>query len=65
MEERVRTFNLSLEKELQINTDALYLNLGKGLMDKDGRANLSLFRGGTHPNEKGYELIAKELGKVF
>ena len=65
MEERVRTFNLSLEKELQHSTDALYLNLGEELMDKEGRANLSLFRDGLHPNEKGYELIAKELGKVF
>lgn len=64
MEERVKTFNLNLQKQLQA-TNACYLNLAAGLTDKNGCINPSLFRDGLHPNEQGYELIAKELKKQF
>lgn len=64
MEERVKGFNLNLQKQLQ-ETNACYIDLTAKLTDKNGLTNLSLFRDGLHPNEQGYEIIAKELKKQF
>lgn len=64
MDARIRTFNLNLRKQLAL-TGTVYVDLASVLTDKKGMTDLSLFRDGLHPNEKGYEKIAEELKKLI
>ena len=64
MEKRVATFNQRLQQQL-VASGATYVNLAPALTDKNGVIDLSLFSDGLHPNEKGYERMAKELKRLI
>lgn len=58
-EMRIRKINEMLQK--QLSKEITYIDLAPQLTQNDGTINSSLFRDGLHPNEKGYECIAKRL----
>lgn len=60
-EERIATLNKELQMELASAPYTTYLDVSKGLVLPDGKIKKELFRDGLHPNEKGYEQIAKVL----
>lgn len=60
MESRIEKINTTLQKELTAS-GATYIDLAPQLTDKSGTIDPSLFLDGLHPNEKGYECIAKTL----
>lgn len=60
MESRIEKINTTLQKELTAS-GATYIDLAPQLTDKSGTIAPSLFLDGLHPNEKGYECIAKTL----
>ncbi|MEG1722310.1 MAG: SGNH/GDSL hydrolase family protein [Bacteroidales bacterium] len=62
MESRIANLNENLRTRLSA-TDVSYMDLTDCLTNNDGVINHSLFSDGLHPNEKGYEYIAKELKK--
>lgn len=62
-EMRIRKINETLQKRLA--TEITYIDLAPQLTQGDGTINSSLFRDGLHPNDKGYECIAKELKKYL
>lgn len=64
MEKRVATFNQRLQQQL-VASGVTYVNLTPALTDKNGVIDLSLFSDGLHPNEKGYERMAKELKRLI
>lgn len=59
-EARVRKVNAEIKKQLA-STGAIYIDLSSQLVNSKGVIDLSLFTDGLHPNEKGYECIAKKL----
>lgn len=60
MEARVKKVNSELQKQLPI-TGVTYIDLAPQLTEPSGTIDSSLFLDGLHPNEKGYERIAKVL----
>lgn len=60
MEVRVKKVNGELQKQLKA-TEAIYIDLAPQLTNPNGEIDLSLFSDGLHPNEKGYEQMAKVL----
>ncbi|MBN7815821.1 SGNH/GDSL hydrolase family protein [Algoriphagus pacificus] len=60
MEKEVEQINLKISQMADL-ANAIYLEVGKGLLLPDGKLNESLFSDGLHPNESGYQVIAKEL----
>jgi lysophospholipase L1-like esterase len=59
-EERVRNLNLSIA-QLAGLLDLRYIDIGKKLLDQDGKIDESYFLDGLHPNEKGYEVLGPLL----
>lgn len=64
MQERVKEYNVKLQQVLKEKT-AIYVDLTSCLTHKDGSINLSLFTDGLHPNQEGYNQIAKGLKKYL
>lgn len=64
MDARIKTFNQHLREQL-MSTDAVYVDFSSAMTDKKGVIDLSLFKDGLHPDEKGYEKIAEELKKLI
>lgn len=60
MEERIRELNAKIRALLPAGVT--FTEAGEALL-KNGKIDESLFRDGLHPNEKGYERIAKKVGK--
>lgn len=60
MEARVKKVNSELQKQLP-TTGVTYIDLAPQLTEPSGTIDSSLFLDGLHPNEKGYERIAKVL----
>lgn len=60
MEARVKKVNSELQKQLP-TTGVTYIDLTPQLTEPSGTIDSSLFLDGLHPNEKGYERIAKVL----
>lgn len=60
MEARVKKVNSELQKQLPA-TGVTYIDLAPQLTEPSGTIDSSLFLDGLHPNEKGYERIAKVL----
>lgn len=63
-EEKVADLNLAIAQLTgKLNID--YADIGKSMLQKDGKINESLFSDGLHPNEKGYSLIGLELRRFL
>ncbi|MEN2282657.1 SGNH/GDSL hydrolase family protein [Algoriphagus sp. SE2] len=60
MEKEVVEINLKISQMADLQ-NVPYAEVGKGLLQSDGKLNESLFSDGLHPNEEGYQLIANEL----
>ncbi|WP_296701890.1 SGNH/GDSL hydrolase family protein [Algoriphagus sp.] len=60
MEKEVNQINLKISQMADL-ANAAYVEVGKGLVGEDGKLNEGLFSDGLHPNEEGYQLIAKAL----
>jgi len=58
-EPRVKKLNLELA-QIAGDFDAYFIDPGKVLLDKDGKIVEGYFSDGLHPNDKGYQLLAKE-----
>ena len=64
MEPRIAALNpLIAQVAEQENVD--YLNIGEGFLTPSGMIDASLFVDGLHPNEAGYEKIAKKIAPTF
>lgn len=61
-EQWVKTINQSI-RQMTEQAGYQFTDVGKPLLQKDGKINESLFNDGLHPNEKGYGLIANEIAK--
>lgn len=64
MEKEVSRFNLKISQMADL-ANCAYLEVGNGLLSPDGVLNESLFSDGLHPNEAGYQVIAKELVPIL
>ncbi len=62
--EDIMKINTRIEKYCQDN-DYTYINMYDFLTDKDGNFNEEYTEDGLHPNDKGYEVITKELKKYL
>lgn len=60
MVEEVNHLNLKISQMADL-ANVTYIEVGQGLLTAEGELNESLFTDGLHPNEEGYQLIAKEL----
>lgn len=61
-EEHLKKLNEQLRNALPHDDHIQYIDVSKALLQKDGKIDESLFIGdGLHPNEKGYQRIAKEM----
>lgn len=60
-EEKVARINALIEKNLVIDGQTDLVDLTSALSLPNGKVNPELFLEGLHPNEKGYEAIAKGL----
>lgn len=60
-EKRIADLNKKLQSMLEFSSYATYIDVSKNLVLSDGKIKKELFRDGLHPNEKGYEQIAKVL----
>lgn len=58
----VKTINQSIRKMVE-KEGHQFAEVGAPLLQKDGQIDESLFKDGLHPNEKGYQLIAKEIAR--
>ncbi|MBN3583452.1 SGNH/GDSL hydrolase family protein [Algoriphagus aestuarii] len=59
-EDEIKELNKEISKMAeQVNVD--FAEVGKELLLADGKLNETLFSDGLHPNEEGYQLIAKSL----
>lgn len=63
-ESRVSQFNLKLSM-FALNNGFEYKSIGNVLLNDKFKINEDLFSDGLHPNEKGYQLLGKELNKVL
>lgn len=61
-EERVANINLKIA-QLAGNLDVDYTDVGRVLLNTDGKINETLFTDGLHPNSKGYNKLAPEIRK--
>lgn len=60
MIKEVNQLNLKISQMADL-ANAMYIEVGQDLVTADGELNESLFTDGLHPNEEGYQLIAKKL----
>lgn len=60
-EARVKELNAMLKHQLPMDAQLQLLDFTQELSLPDGKVNESLFSDGLHPNEKGYQVIAKLL----
>lgn len=60
MEERVKKINEEI-CTMAGQENCTFNDAGTALLQHDGKINESLFSDGLHPNEKGYQLIAKAI----
>lgn len=60
MEGRIKDLNLQI-REMARTENADFREPGVLLLGKDGKIEESLFLDGLHPNQKGYQKIAKEI----
>lgn len=61
MEERIRDLNQKIQALLPAGV--VFTDAGKSLLNAQGKIEVSFFRDGLHPNEKGYERIVKKIVK--
>ena len=63
-EPRVAALNLLLQARLK-SDEATYIDMSSELTQQDGRIIKELFSDGLHPNQKGYQRMAKMLEKAM
>lgn len=62
--DRVKQYNIKLQQALEEKT-VTFIDLNPYLTNKNGSLNSSLFSDGLHPNQEGYQQIAKGLKKYL
>lgn len=62
MEERVKKINGDI-RIMAGQANCTFSDAGASLLQPDGKINESFFSDGLHPNEKGYQLIAKTIAE--
>lgn len=60
-EERLRRLNTMLEQALKDTPQVEVIDVGKVLLQRDGKIDEKLFSDGLHPNHDGYRRLAKAL----
>ncbi|MFI3321957.1 MAG: SGNH/GDSL hydrolase family protein [Rikenellaceae bacterium] len=61
LEGRVKTLNLKIASLAKSLNYVSYKDVGRGLLQSDGKINEKLFVDGLHPNAEGYEAVALSM----